>query len=43
MMSRFELVRLMPMMGNAENVTRSTSVPAVAGKSPRICESRPST
>ena len=30
-------------MGNAENVTRSMSVEAVAGKSLRICESRPST
>src|ERR1017187_2510854 len=43
MMSRLELVRLMPMMGNAENVTRSMSVEAVAGRSLRICESRPST
>ena len=42
-MSRLELVRLMPMMGNAENVTRSMSVEAVAGRSLRICESRPST
>ena len=31
------------MMGNAEKVTRSTSVEAVAGRSLRICESRPST
>src|ERR1039458_513390 len=43
MMSRLELVRLMPMMGNIENVTRSTSATAVAGRSLRICESRPST
>src|ERR1039458_8847959 len=43
MMSRLELVRLMPMMGNAENVTRSMSVEAVVGRSLRICESRPST
>ncbi len=42
-MSRLELVRLMPMMGKAENVTRSISVEAVAGRSLRICESRPST
>src|ERR1035441_6749611 len=43
MMSRLELVRLMPMMGKIENVTRSISVEAVAGRSLRICESRPST
>src|SRR5665213_2757173 len=42
-MSRLELVRLMPMMGNAEKVTRSISVETVAGRSLRICESRPST
>src|SRR5277367_4169386 len=42
-MSRLELVRLMPMMGNAENVTRSISVSTVVGSSLRICESRPST
>src|SRR5579859_4565995 len=43
MRSRLELVRLMPMMGNAEKVNRSTSVLAVTGKSLRICDSRPST
>ena len=41
--SRVGLVRLTPMMGNTENVNRSTSVLAVGGSSLLICESRPST
>src|SRR5690242_8749970 len=43
MRSRLVLVRLMPMIGNAEKVSRETSVDAVAGRSARISESRPST
>ena len=42
-MSRVGLVRLTPMMGNAEKVSRQTVLVAVAGSVPRICASRPST
>jgi hypothetical protein len=42
-MSRVWLVRLTPMMGNAENVRRCTVVVAVAGSVLRIWDSRLST
>ena len=42
-MFRVLLVRLMPMIGKAENVSRWTANSAVDGSVLRICASRPST
>ncbi len=42
-MSRVGLVKLTPIIGNAENVSRQVVVVAVGGNVERICASRPST